>query len=329
MRSPCAPYFPAGRTASDRASRWCCARSLASLLSSGVRDPPAPAPPADDAKPTRSFTTQEPPRPQHRQEARRRRRDLGAAGAGAAPGRAARGTICARPSDSLDDLKDAGARAAEQRDRQMQVRLEQAIVRLAGRPCGPLPGHPGRRAGQRADLASYAVSSYQTGGLSVLNLGVAFDAETPQEALDSDAGRGHRARQADGGAAAVRGDQGAAAAHRAAGRGHQGGRRRQAAARRPRTCRRSIDLEEQAGRGQGGGRPSGSGTAVQREQVEIADAKRSERKRLEQDAERSATGSRSGCEDRRAPGREARHYLARHRASPPDVQTAAASSATR
>jgi len=70
------------------------------------------------------------------------------------------------------------------RDRQMQDLLQQAIIKLQDARTDLYQGAQDVKV-QRAALASYAVSSYQTGGPSVLNIGVAFDAQSPQEALDN------------------------------------------------------------------------------------------------------------------------------------------------
>jgi murein DD-endopeptidase MepM/ murein hydrolase activator NlpD len=83
----------------------------------------------------------------------------------------------------LRDVKDQVHDAAV-RDRQMQVLLQQAIIKLQDARTDLYQGAQDVKV-QRAALASYAVSSYQSGGPSVLNIGVAFDAQTPQEALDS------------------------------------------------------------------------------------------------------------------------------------------------
>jgi murein DD-endopeptidase MepM/ murein hydrolase activator NlpD len=82
----------------------------------------------------------------------------------------------------LRDVKEQVHEAAV-RDRQMQDLLQQAIIKLQDARTDLYQGAQDVKV-QRAALASYAVSSYQTGGPSVLNIGVAFDAETPQEALD-------------------------------------------------------------------------------------------------------------------------------------------------
>ncbi len=82
----------------------------------------------------------------------------------------------------LADLRDQ-VRAAAVRDRQLQTLLAQAIIKLQDARADLYQGTQDVQ-GQRAALASYAVSSYQTGGTSVLNIGVAFDAQSAQEALD-------------------------------------------------------------------------------------------------------------------------------------------------
>jgi murein DD-endopeptidase MepM/ murein hydrolase activator NlpD len=69
-------------------------------------------------------------------------------------------------------------------DQQMQAKLELAIVRLRNARSDLAEGRRNVTR-QRADLASYAVSSYQNGGSTVFNLGVAFDSQTAQEAVDT------------------------------------------------------------------------------------------------------------------------------------------------
>ena len=81
------------------------------------------------------------------------------------------------------DLKDQ-VHAAAERDRQMQALLSQAIVKLQDARADLYKGTQDVKV-QRAALASFAVTSYQTGGSAVFNIGVAFDAQTPQEALDN------------------------------------------------------------------------------------------------------------------------------------------------
>ncbi|MEP6666859.1 MAG: hypothetical protein ABJA81_10460, partial [Nocardioidaceae bacterium] len=69
-------------------------------------------------------------------------------------------------------------------DHEMQAKLELAIVRLRNARSDLARGRK-NVISQRAALASYAVSSYQTGGSAVFNLGVAFDSQTAQEAVDT------------------------------------------------------------------------------------------------------------------------------------------------
>ncbi len=94
---------------------------------------------------------------------------------------------------AVQDLADARTRLAILEvqvhdatilDGKMQARLELAIVRLKDARSDLVEG---RRnvVSQRAQLASYAVSSYQTGGPAAFNLGVAFDSQTAQEVVDT------------------------------------------------------------------------------------------------------------------------------------------------
>jgi len=83
----------------------------------------------------------------------------------------------------LRDVKEQVHEAAV-RDRQMQRLLQLALIKLQDARTDLYQGSQDVKT-QRAALASYAVSSYQTGGPGVLNIGVAFEAQTPQEALDS------------------------------------------------------------------------------------------------------------------------------------------------
>jgi murein DD-endopeptidase MepM/ murein hydrolase activator NlpD len=83
----------------------------------------------------------------------------------------------------LRDVKEQVHEAAV-RDREMQDLLRQAIITLQDARTDLYQGAQDVKV-QRAALASYAVSSYQTGGPGVLNIGVAFDAQSPQEALDN------------------------------------------------------------------------------------------------------------------------------------------------
>jgi murein DD-endopeptidase MepM/ murein hydrolase activator NlpD len=77
----------------------------------------------------------------------------------------------------------AQVKVAADHDREMQALLEQAIVRLEDAQADLVQGTQDVQT-ERSALAAYAVSSFQTGGTAVLNLGVAFNAETPQQALD-------------------------------------------------------------------------------------------------------------------------------------------------
>ncbi len=82
----------------------------------------------------------------------------------------------------LADLKDQ-VHAAAVRDRQLQGLLAQAIIKLQDARADLYRGAEDVKL-QRAALASYAVSSYQTGGTSVLSIGVAFEAQSAQDVMD-------------------------------------------------------------------------------------------------------------------------------------------------
>ena len=99
----------------------------------------------------------------------------------------------ARVESAWADLHDARAiyhdlqeqvKVATARDQEMQERLAQAEVRLQAAEDDLAQGTHDVRS-QRAALASYAVTSYSTGGPTVMNLGVAFNAESPQQAVDN------------------------------------------------------------------------------------------------------------------------------------------------
>jgi murein DD-endopeptidase MepM/ murein hydrolase activator NlpD len=69
-------------------------------------------------------------------------------------------------------------------DHDMQAKLELAVIRLRDARRDLAQGQKDV-VRQRAALASYAVTSYQTGGSAVFNLGVAFDSQTAQDAVDT------------------------------------------------------------------------------------------------------------------------------------------------
>jgi murein DD-endopeptidase MepM/ murein hydrolase activator NlpD len=82
----------------------------------------------------------------------------------------------------LSDLRVQVAAAAAV-DQQMQERLDQALVRLRDARADLVTG--GQAViDQRAQLAGFAMSSYQTGGLSPISLGLGFDAATVQSVVD-------------------------------------------------------------------------------------------------------------------------------------------------
>jgi murein DD-endopeptidase MepM/ murein hydrolase activator NlpD len=82
----------------------------------------------------------------------------------------------------LSDLRVQVAAAVEV-DRQMQERLDQALVRLHDARADLAAG--GQAViDQRDQLAGFALSSYQTGGLGPLSLGLGFDASTVQSVVD-------------------------------------------------------------------------------------------------------------------------------------------------
>lgn len=97
----------------------------------------------------------------------------------------------ARLESAVRDLSDARAalagirarvRRAARTDSRMQERLAVAIGRLADAQAD-LTQSTNDVQGNRAALAAYAVSNYQSGGS--LSLDVAFESASPQEALDS------------------------------------------------------------------------------------------------------------------------------------------------
>ncbi len=74
-------------------------------------------------------------------------------------------------------------RQAEIYDQQMQEALAQAILRLEDAREDLAAGQQSVGE-QRQALTDYAVTSYQSGETTALNLDIAFDSETPEEALD-------------------------------------------------------------------------------------------------------------------------------------------------
>ena len=144
----------------------------------------------------------------------------------------------------LRDVKEQVHEAAV-RDRQMQDLLQQAIIKLQDARTDLYQGAQdvdgpagGPRVVRRLELSDRRAQRAEPRRR--------LRRADPAGSTRQHAGVGHRARQADGGPAAVPGDQGAAPAHRAAGRGHQGGCRGQAGSRPPRSCRRKIELKQAA-----------------------------------------------------------------------------------
>lgn len=73
---------------------------------------------------------------------------------------------------------------AERVDQEMQAKLENAIIRLENARADLEQGQVDVTA-TRASLAGYAVSNYQSGGIELSSLGVAFDSQTAQDAVDT------------------------------------------------------------------------------------------------------------------------------------------------
>ncbi len=73
---------------------------------------------------------------------------------------------------------------AELYDTKMQAKLEKAQVRLENARMDLAQGQVDVTA-TRSSLASYAVSNYQSGGIGLSSLGVAFDSRTAEDAVDS------------------------------------------------------------------------------------------------------------------------------------------------
>jgi murein DD-endopeptidase MepM/ murein hydrolase activator NlpD len=73
--------------------------------------------------------------------------------------------------------------AARQADLQLQQRLEDAIVRLQDARADLETGHQAVR-DQRAELIGFALSTYQSGGLDAMSLGLGFEAQTVQDAVN-------------------------------------------------------------------------------------------------------------------------------------------------
>jgi murein DD-endopeptidase MepM/ murein hydrolase activator NlpD len=84
--------------------------------------------------------------------------------------------------DALSSLRHQ-VTAAKEADRLLQERLDDAILRLHDARADLERGHQALGE-QRSTLIGFALSSYQTGGLDALSLGLGFDAQTAQEAVD-------------------------------------------------------------------------------------------------------------------------------------------------
>ncbi len=98
-----------------------------------------------------------------------------------------------RVESATSDLRDARARfddlkrqadAAAVRDRAMQHLLHLAVIRLRDAE-RELKHGTAEVLAQRAELASDAVATYQTGGTAVMSLGVAFGSESAQQVVDN------------------------------------------------------------------------------------------------------------------------------------------------
>jgi murein DD-endopeptidase MepM/ murein hydrolase activator NlpD len=99
----------------------------------------------------------------------------------------------ARLDTAVSDLRDARDVLSALRvqvheaavvDREMQARLDEAIVRLHNARADLESGQQAR-VDQRSELAAFAMSSYQTGGLGPLSLGLGFDSSTIHAAVDN------------------------------------------------------------------------------------------------------------------------------------------------
>lgn len=101
-----------------------------------------------------------------------------------------------RVETAVADLADARSLLADLRsqvqaatlfDEQMQVRLDEAVIRLDDARDDL---QVGRRSvtDRRSELAGFAISNFQTGGVGALSLGLGLDAATTQEVVDGIAG---------------------------------------------------------------------------------------------------------------------------------------------
>jgi murein DD-endopeptidase MepM/ murein hydrolase activator NlpD len=87
-----------------------------------------------------------------------------------------------RARDLLASLREQVA-AAREADRTMQERLDNAIVRLRDARADLARGQQAVD-DQRSALIGFALSNYQTGGLDAMSLGLGFDAQTVQDAVN-------------------------------------------------------------------------------------------------------------------------------------------------
>ena len=216
----------------------------------------------------------------------------------------------------LRDVKEQVHEAAV-RDRQMQDLLQQAIIKLQD---------------ARTDLYQGAQDvKVQRAALGVVRRVELSDRRTQRAehrrrlrravaagSARQHAGVGHRARQADGEPAAVPGDQGAAPAHRAAGRGNKEDvavKREQAAE----ILQTKIDLKQAARHTKKQVRHQLGN--FQDAKQEIAAAKQREKHRLnkmQNERERIENKLQKIAERRAA---KHRHWLATHRPSPPTLKS--------
>jgi murein DD-endopeptidase MepM/ murein hydrolase activator NlpD len=84
--------------------------------------------------------------------------------------------------DALSSLRQQ-VTAAKAADRLLQQRLDDAIVRLRNARSDLARGHQAVD-DQRSMLIGFALSNYQTGGLDAMSLGLGFDAQTVQDAVN-------------------------------------------------------------------------------------------------------------------------------------------------
>jgi murein DD-endopeptidase MepM/ murein hydrolase activator NlpD len=84
--------------------------------------------------------------------------------------------------DNLSSLRQQ-VTAAKAADKLLQQRLDDAVLRLRNARADLVRGHQDVD-DQRSTLIGFALSSYQTGGLDALSLGLGLDAQTAQDAVD-------------------------------------------------------------------------------------------------------------------------------------------------